>query len=86
MSIPDVREAYTGKINLVTIGATKEQGGTRSRVVTIGGHTTIPFLAFEGTTNLPAIAFWHRVEEPYGYSEMRFHDRGFDRVEQTLTV
>jgi len=57
MSIPDVREAYTGRINAVSIGATKEEGGTRSRVVTIGGHTTIPFLAFEGGTNPPAIAF-----------------------------
>ena len=57
MSIPDVRETYAGKINAVTIGATKEQGGTRSRVVTIGGHATIPFLHFEGATHAPAIAF-----------------------------
>lgn len=57
MSIPDVRETYAGRINTVTIGATKEEGGTRSRAVTIGGHTTIPFLAFEGGTRAPAIAF-----------------------------
>ena len=57
MSIPNVRETYAGRINTVTIGATKEEGGTRSRALTIGGHTTIPFLAFEGGTNPPAIAF-----------------------------
>ncbi len=57
MSIPDVRETYAGKINTVTIGATAAEGGTRSRVVTIGGHTTIPFLHFEGETRPPAIAF-----------------------------
>jgi len=57
MSIPDVRETYTGRINAVTIGATSAQGGTRSHAVIIGGHTTIPFLHFEGETHRPAIAF-----------------------------
>jgi acetyl-CoA decarbonylase/synthase complex subunit delta len=57
MGIPDVRESYTGKINTVTIGATAAEGGTRGRVVEIGGHTTIPFLHFEGETKPPAIAF-----------------------------
>jgi predicted acetyltransferase len=37
-------------------------------------------------TNAPAIAFWHRVVSPYGYSEERFVDREIPRVEQTLTV
>ncbi|HVO38162.1 MAG TPA: acetyl-CoA decarbonylase/synthase complex subunit delta [Spirochaetia bacterium] len=57
MSIPDVRETYAGRINAVTIGATAADGGTRSRTVTIGGHTTIPFLRFEGETRPPAVGF-----------------------------
>jgi acetyl-CoA decarbonylase/synthase complex subunit delta len=32
----------------VTLGATAEEGGTRSRTVTVGGETTLPFLRFEG--------------------------------------
>ncbi len=32
----------------VTIGATKEQGGTRSRSITVGGSTAMPFHLWEG--------------------------------------
>jgi acetyl-CoA decarbonylase/synthase complex subunit delta len=48
MAVPDVKERWTAKINEVTIGATKEQGGTRSKTVTVGGQTTLPSLTFEG--------------------------------------
>jgi acetyl-CoA decarbonylase/synthase complex subunit delta len=48
MEIVDVAEKWTSKINTITLGATKEQGGTRSRTVTVGGETTLPFLTFEG--------------------------------------
>jgi len=48
MEIPDVKEKWTGKINEVTIGATKDEGGTRGKTVTIGGQTTLPYLTFEG--------------------------------------
>jgi acetyl-CoA decarbonylase/synthase complex subunit delta len=49
--LPDVKEKWTSSINEVTIGATKDQGGTRARTVTIGGQTTLPFMTFEG--NIP---------------------------------
>ncbi|MBD3308456.1 acetyl-CoA decarbonylase/synthase complex subunit delta [candidate division KSB3 bacterium] len=48
MPIPDVKERWTSKINEVTLGATKDQGGTRAKTVTVGGQTTLPFLTFEG--------------------------------------
>jgi acetyl-CoA decarbonylase/synthase, CODH/ACS complex subunit delta len=48
MQIPDVKELWTTRINAVTIGATREQGGTRGRTVTVGGQTTLPYLNFEG--------------------------------------
>jgi acetyl-CoA decarbonylase/synthase complex subunit delta len=48
MEIPDVKEKWTSRINTVTIGATKEQGGTRAKTVTVGGENTLPFLSFEG--------------------------------------
>ena len=57
MQIPDVAEKWTSTINTVTIGATKEQGGTRGKTVTVGGQSTLPLLTFEGATpNKPVIA------------------------------
>jgi acetyl-CoA decarbonylase/synthase complex subunit delta len=41
------KESNDGKVVEVTIGATAEQGGTRSHTVTIGGSTGLPFLFFE---------------------------------------
>ena len=43
------KERWTGTIREVTLGATSAQGGTRSRTVTVGGETTLPFLHFEGS-------------------------------------
>ena len=52
-----VAEKWTTKVNTVTIGATKDQGGTRSSTVTVGGSSTLPYLNFEGEwPNPPAIA------------------------------
>jgi acetyl-CoA decarbonylase/synthase, CODH/ACS complex subunit delta len=57
MQLPDVKENWTNKINAVTIGATREQGGTRAKTVTVGGQNTLPFLTFEGAIpNRAAIA------------------------------
>jgi acetyl-CoA decarbonylase/synthase complex subunit delta len=57
MQIVDVKEKWTNRINTVTIGATRAEGGTRARTVTVGGETTLPFLTFEGEIpNPPAVA------------------------------
>lgn len=57
VSVEIPRETFTGQIRQVTLGATKEQGGTRKKTVTVGGETTLPFLHFEGEIpNPPAIA------------------------------
>jgi len=57
MVVPDVAEKWAAKLNTVTIGATSDQGGTRSSTVTIGGAAALPFLKFEGALgNRPAIA------------------------------
>ncbi len=59
MQIPDVKEKWVSRIAEVTIGATKEQGGTRGTTVTVGGQTTLPLLNFEGEVpNKPVIAGW----------------------------
>jgi acetyl-CoA decarbonylase/synthase, CODH/ACS complex subunit delta len=55
MEMPDVKERWTSVINTVTIGATRENGGTRGRVVTVGGQTTLPFMSMEGALPNPAV-------------------------------
>lgn len=57
MPMPDLKEKYSGAVNEVTIGATAQQGGTRTRTVTIGGDTGLPLLSFEARyPNRPAFA------------------------------
>ena len=57
MQVTDVKEKWTAAINTVTIGATKAEGGTRGKTITVGGETTLPFLSFEGAIpNKPVIA------------------------------
>jgi acetyl-CoA decarbonylase/synthase complex subunit delta len=57
MEIVDVKEKWSNQINTVTIGATKDAGGTRGSTVTVGGETTLPGLTFEGQVpNRPVVA------------------------------
>ena len=50
-------EASHSPVRSVTIGALPEQGGTRTRTVTIGGSTAFPFNLFEGAMpHQPAMA------------------------------
>jgi len=42
------KETNSGRIREITLGATPAQGGTRSRTMTVGGSTTLPFCFFEG--------------------------------------
>ncbi|KUO78901.1 MAG: acetyl-CoA decarbonylase/synthase complex subunit delta [Desulfosporosinus sp. BRH_c37] len=57
MSVTLVKERYSSKVGEVILGATSEQGGTRTSTVTVGGDSGLPFLQFEGETkNRPVIA------------------------------
>ena len=57
MSVQIIKDRNPGKIALVTLGATKEQGGTRTNTVNVGGESSMPFMHFEGETpNRPIIA------------------------------
>ena len=65
MTIPDAKEKWSGRVNPVTIGATRAEGGTRGRTVTIGGQSGIPFLSFDGEMpHPPAIALDVLDKEP----------------------
>lgn len=48
MAVEIQREKYRSKVGGVILGATKEQGGSRSHTITVGGESTLPYLHFEG--------------------------------------
>jgi len=58
------KERWTGTVREVTLGATAAEGGTRTKTVTVGGETTLPFLHFEGEIpNPPVIAI--EIQDSY---------------------
>lgn len=57
MAVAILKDRNPSKVIEVTIGATKEQGGTRSHTITVGGDSALPFLHFEGEfPNKPVVA------------------------------
>jgi len=71
MTIETPKEKWSGQVREVTIGATAEDGGTRSQTLTIGGESTLPFLSFEG--NIPhrtALAIEIRDRKPDDWSPL----------------
>jgi acetyl-CoA decarbonylase/synthase complex subunit delta len=78
-------EKYNGAVREITIGATKEQGGTRSKSVTIGGAKTLPFLKFEGAMpHPPVIAIEVQDRAPSDWSEILLKAWG-DVVQDPVT-
>ncbi len=62
-------EKWNGKVREVTLGATKAEGGTRGRTVTVGGSATLPFLHFEGEVpNRPVIAIQVQDIDPVDWA------------------
>jgi len=77
MTIELHKEKSAGAVRTVTIGATKDQGGTRARTLTLGGETALPFLDFEGTLpNPPALAIEIRDRKPDDWSPLLYQAWG----------
>jgi len=55
--IPDPNFGWTGTVGEVVLGATRSEGGTRSRSYRIGGGTTLPFMEKDTAARPPLIAF-----------------------------
>ena len=71
MTIEIPKEKWTGSVCEVTLGATADEGGTRSRTLTVGGETAMPFLHFEGVTpNPPALVLEIRDRKPDDWSPL----------------
>lgn len=63
-------EKWSTTVGAVTVGATADQGGTRTSIVTLGGATTLPFLHFEGEmSNRPVVAMEVLDVEPQGWPQ-----------------
>ena len=69
MPIEIPKDKWPGSVKTVTIGATAAQGGTRTRTVTIGGQTTMPYLQYEAPTpHKPVIAIEIKSRKPDDWS------------------
>ncbi len=71
MAVELVKEKWSNTINTVTIGATKEEGGTRSSKISVGGASTLPYLLEEGQMpNPPVIAMELLDIEPVDWPQV----------------
>jgi acetyl-CoA decarbonylase/synthase complex subunit delta len=71
MSIEIPKDKWPGAVQTITLGATAEQGGTRAKVVTIGGEQTLPFMHFENETpHRPVIALEMTTSRPNEWSQV----------------
>ncbi|MCK6539424.1 MAG: acetyl-CoA decarbonylase/synthase complex subunit delta [Anaerolineales bacterium] len=77
MPIEIPKDKWPGSIRTVTIGATSADGGTRSKTVTLGGYTTLPFMHFEAPmSNPPVIAIEIKSRKPDDWSPLLFEAWG----------
>ncbi len=57
MAVNIIKEKTLSKVGQVKLGATKEEGGTRTLTYTVGGDAALPFHHFEGEiANRPIVA------------------------------
>lgn len=58
MALQLAEDKWQGEVSTVAIGATKDEGGSRRRVVKVGGQRALPFLFSEGAIpHKPVVAF-----------------------------
>jgi acetyl-CoA decarbonylase/synthase complex subunit delta len=71
MAVEIPKEKWSGTVREVTLGATREQGGTRSRTLTVGGETALPHHGFEGSIpRPPALALEVHDRKPTDWSPL----------------
>lgn len=71
MPVEIPKDTWPGEVKTITLGATGEDGGTRSATVMIGGETTLPFMHFEAETpHRPVVALEMRAPRPADWSPL----------------
>lgn len=64
-------DKWPGSVREVTLGATEADGGTRCKVIKVGGETTLPFLHFEAPMpNKPVVAIEIKDHKPEDWSPL----------------
>jgi len=70
-SLEILKEKWMGQVREITLGATEAEGGTRTKTVTVGGQTAMPFLDFEGQMpRRPVIAIEIQDRKPDDWSPL----------------
>ena len=65
------KDKWPGSVRAVTIGATTADGGSRSKTVTVGGETTMPFMHFESEMlHPPVVALEIKDRRPDDWSPL----------------
>jgi acetyl-CoA decarbonylase/synthase complex subunit delta len=77
MAIEIVKEKWSGVVRQIVLGAGTSDGGTRTRMLTVGGEAALPFLDFEGAIpNPPALALEVRDRKPDDWSPLLYRAWG----------
>ena len=65
------KDKWPGSVREITLGATSEDGGTRTKTVTVGGEKTLPFMQFESPTpHTPVVALEIKDRKPDDWSPL----------------
>jgi acetyl-CoA decarbonylase/synthase complex subunit delta len=71
MPVEIPKDKWPGAVRVVTLGATAQEGGTRSRTVTVGGQKSLPFMHFEAETpHRPVVAIEIKDQRPTDWSPL----------------
>lgn len=77
MPVEIPKDSWSGQVREIKIGATAEEGGTRTKSVTVGGEKAMPFLHFEADMpNIPVVAIEIRDHRPDDWSQLLLEDWG----------
>lgn len=77
MPVEIPKDSWPGEVKTVTIGATADQGGSRSKTVTVGGEKALPFLNFDAPMPYkPLIALEINSRKPDDWSELLLEEWG----------
>jgi acetyl-CoA synthase len=72
-----LKEKWSGAVREITLGATAEEGGTRTKKVIVGGETAMPYMHFEGTVpHPPVIAIEIKNRKPDDWSPLLLESLG----------
>lgn len=71
MAVEIPKDSWSGSVRTITLGATPQEGGTRSHTVTVGGQQSLAFLHFEHETpNKPVVAMEIKDHRPDDWSPL----------------